>query len=320
MMFSTRSEYGVRVMIQLARRRGSGPVPLTGIAEAEALPLAYLEQLVSRLRKADLVSSTRGAHGGYELSRDPAEITMAEVVQALEGSLIPMQCFDELGGTPRAVQPRRRRLRELRHEGAVDPRPGRHRAGARADDARRAGTVRRARRRAAGRRRATPARRRSGTAAHAPTATNRKAINGRPRDSEPARERRGQGDPERGRPRGVPRRGARADGPERLRQVDAREHDPRPPELRDHRGQDPLPGRGRDRGRARRARPRRPLHGVPVPVRDPGRVGRELPAHGDQRAPQGARRGPDQPEGVPQDARGSTWRCWAWTASSPGAT
>jgi Rrf2 family transcriptional regulator, cysteine metabolism repressor len=99
MMFSTRSEYGVRVMIQLARRRGSGPVPLTGIAEAEALPLAYLEQLVSRLRKADLVASTRGAHGGYELSRDPADITMAEVVQALEGSLIPMQCFDELGGT-----------------------------------------------------------------------------------------------------------------------------------------------------------------------------------------------------------------------------
>jgi Rrf2 family transcriptional regulator, cysteine metabolism repressor len=99
MMFSTRSEYGVRVMIQLARRRGSGPVPLTGIDEAESLPLAYLEQLVSRLRKADLVASTRGAHGGYELSRDPAEITMAEVVQALEGSLIPMQCFDELGGT-----------------------------------------------------------------------------------------------------------------------------------------------------------------------------------------------------------------------------
>lgn len=99
MMFSTRSEYGVRVMIQLARRRGSGPVPLTGIAEAESLPLAYLEQLVSRLRKADLVASTRGAHGGYELSRDPAEITMAEVVQALEGSLIPMQCFDELGGS-----------------------------------------------------------------------------------------------------------------------------------------------------------------------------------------------------------------------------
>ena len=99
MMFSTRSEYGVRVMIQLARRRGTGPVPLTGIAQSEALPLAYLEQLVSRLRKADLISSTRGAHGGYELSRDPAEITMAEVVQALEGSLIPMQCFDELGGT-----------------------------------------------------------------------------------------------------------------------------------------------------------------------------------------------------------------------------
>ena len=59
MMFSTRSEYGVRVMIQLGRRHGDGPVPLAGIAEAERLPLAYLEQLVARLRKAELVCSTR---------------------------------------------------------------------------------------------------------------------------------------------------------------------------------------------------------------------------------------------------------------------
>ena len=71
MMFSTRSEYGVRVMIQLGRRHGAGPVSLAGVAEAERLPLAYLEQLVARLRKAELVASTRGAHGGYELARAP---------------------------------------------------------------------------------------------------------------------------------------------------------------------------------------------------------------------------------------------------------
>jgi Rrf2 family transcriptional regulator, cysteine metabolism repressor len=97
MMFSTRSEYGVRVMIQLGRRHGAGPVPLAEVAESERLPLAYLEQLVARLRKAELVHSTRGAHGGYELARAPEEITMAEVVHALEGTLVPMQCFSDPG-------------------------------------------------------------------------------------------------------------------------------------------------------------------------------------------------------------------------------
>ena len=96
-MFSTKSEYGVRVMVQLAQRRGSGPVPLAEIAHAENLPLPYLEQLMSRLRRAELVASTRGAHGGYELSRDPADVTMAHVVHALEETIVPMQCVSEAG-------------------------------------------------------------------------------------------------------------------------------------------------------------------------------------------------------------------------------
>jgi Rrf2 family transcriptional regulator, cysteine metabolism repressor len=95
MMFSTRSEYGVRVMIQLGRRHGAGPVSLAEVADAEQLPLAYLEQLIARLRKAELVTSTRGAHGGYELARGAETITMAEVVQALEGTLAPMQCLSD---------------------------------------------------------------------------------------------------------------------------------------------------------------------------------------------------------------------------------
>jgi Rrf2 family protein len=97
MMFSTRAEYGVRVMIALGRRRDDGPVPLAEIAAGEGLPLPYLEHLVARLREADLVRSTRGAHGGYELGRAPHKITMAEVVGALEGTLVPMQCFTEPG-------------------------------------------------------------------------------------------------------------------------------------------------------------------------------------------------------------------------------
>src|ERR671936_3029550 len=95
MMFSTRAEYGVRVMIALGRRRHEGPVSLAEIASSEGLALPYLEHLVARLREAGLVRSTRGAHGGYELKRKPGEITMAEVVNALEGAVAPMQCFTD---------------------------------------------------------------------------------------------------------------------------------------------------------------------------------------------------------------------------------
>jgi Rrf2 family protein len=93
MIFSTKSEYGVRVMVELARRGGAEPVALAEIAEHEGLPLAYLEHLVARLRRAGLVESRRGAHGGYLLAREPAQITMAEVVEALEGRIAPIECF-----------------------------------------------------------------------------------------------------------------------------------------------------------------------------------------------------------------------------------
>ncbi len=79
-------------MAQLARRYGSGPASLTEIAEQEDLPRAYLEQLVISLREADLVHSTRGAHGGYELTRRPEQIVMADVLRALEGPIAPMIC------------------------------------------------------------------------------------------------------------------------------------------------------------------------------------------------------------------------------------
>src|ERR671914_2245606 len=93
MMFSTKAEYGVRVMAHLAKRDGQQPISLGSIADAEGLPLAYLEHIVQRLRRADLVESRRGAHGGYTLKRPPAEITMAEVVAALEGDIAPIECI-----------------------------------------------------------------------------------------------------------------------------------------------------------------------------------------------------------------------------------
>ncbi len=86
------------MLVQLARRwRPESPVPvsLAEVAADEALPRAYLEQLVIPLREADIVTSTRGAHGGYALARDPREITLGEALRALEGPLAPMICASE---------------------------------------------------------------------------------------------------------------------------------------------------------------------------------------------------------------------------------
>jgi Rrf2 family transcriptional regulator, cysteine metabolism repressor len=96
MLFSTKAEYGVRLMVELGRRAGDSapdgaePVSLGAVAEAETLPLSYLEHLVAKLRAADLVTSVRGAHGGYRLARSATEITMLDVVEALEGPIAPM--------------------------------------------------------------------------------------------------------------------------------------------------------------------------------------------------------------------------------------
>jgi Rrf2 family transcriptional regulator, cysteine metabolism repressor len=94
MMFSSKSEYGVRVMVELARRASADAVvSLAEIAERDGMPLAYLEHLVARLRKAGLVDSRRGARGGYLLARPASQITMAEIIEALEGSIAPIECI-----------------------------------------------------------------------------------------------------------------------------------------------------------------------------------------------------------------------------------
>ncbi|HST89596.1 MAG TPA: Rrf2 family transcriptional regulator [Ktedonobacterales bacterium] len=94
---STRGEYGVRLMVDLARHFGARARSLTEIGQAEGLELKvqYLEQLVKCLREAGLVESTRGAHGGYRLSRAPDAIHMGEIVRALEGQIAPMICATE---------------------------------------------------------------------------------------------------------------------------------------------------------------------------------------------------------------------------------
>lgn len=97
---STRGEYGLRAMFDLAQRHGEGPISLKSVAERQGISEHYLEQLFSGLRKAGLVKSVRGAQGGYILAREPEEIRVGDVIRVLEGPIAPMDCVSEEEGEP----------------------------------------------------------------------------------------------------------------------------------------------------------------------------------------------------------------------------
>lgn len=99
MKITARGEYGSRAMIELALHWGRGVVPLSAIANRQGIPRKFLEQLVADLRNAGLVLASRGANGGYELTREPARITLLEIVEALEGPLMIMDC-EQAPGEP----------------------------------------------------------------------------------------------------------------------------------------------------------------------------------------------------------------------------
>lgn len=95
MKLSTRGRYGIHAMYQLALDYGKSPLPIKAIAERASIPEAYLEQLISVLRKDELVLSTRGAQGGYMLSRPPEDISVGDMLRSLEGGLKLVDCLDE---------------------------------------------------------------------------------------------------------------------------------------------------------------------------------------------------------------------------------
>jgi Rrf2 family iron-sulfur cluster assembly transcriptional regulator len=89
---STKGRYGLRAMIDLARYSENEPVSISSIAARQDISERYLEQLVGLLKKAGLVRSIRGATGGYVLARNSGEISVGDVLRALEGSLEPVKC------------------------------------------------------------------------------------------------------------------------------------------------------------------------------------------------------------------------------------
>ena len=98
MKFSTKGHYGLRAVVNLAKVHGEGALTLTEIAKNEGLSLGYLEQIMATLRKAGLVESKRGAHGGYQLTNEPAFITVGDILRVLEGPIAPTQCASEVIG------------------------------------------------------------------------------------------------------------------------------------------------------------------------------------------------------------------------------
>ncbi len=93
MKISTKGRYGLRAAIDLAMYGGASAVSISSIAERQQLSESYLEQLMAKLRKADIVTSVRGAQGGYILKRSPKDISVGDVLRALEGNLRPVDCL-----------------------------------------------------------------------------------------------------------------------------------------------------------------------------------------------------------------------------------
>jgi len=95
MELSTRTRYGVRLMVELAIHYGEGPIPLREIAQRQEISEKYLWNLMGPLKTIGLIRSTRGSYGGFVLTRPPSGINMKEVLSALEGSLCFAECVND---------------------------------------------------------------------------------------------------------------------------------------------------------------------------------------------------------------------------------
>ena len=92
MRLSRRSEYGLRALVDLVRHGSETPVPLAVLAARNNLPPKFLEQIMATLKHAGIVRTTLGAHGGYALAHDPADVSLGRVIRLLDGALAPLGC------------------------------------------------------------------------------------------------------------------------------------------------------------------------------------------------------------------------------------
>jgi Rrf2 family protein len=103
MLLSTKGDYGVRAMIDLAKHAGEGPVQRAEIARRRQIPESYLDHLLAQLRRGGFIRSTRGPGGGHELAKAADDICLLHLLESLEGSLAPLQCIENPEGGPEAI-------------------------------------------------------------------------------------------------------------------------------------------------------------------------------------------------------------------------
>ena len=103
MKLSTRSRYGARIVLELARRIDDGPIQVGEISTHQQISVKYLEQLIRTLKKAQLVSSVRGPKGGHLLAKKPDEITLGQLVRLFEGQTDLVECISTPENCPMAV-------------------------------------------------------------------------------------------------------------------------------------------------------------------------------------------------------------------------
>lgn len=95
MRLTMKGDYGLRAMIEMATRYGQGPTPSATIARRQAIPEHFLDQVLITLRRGGLVKSQRGPQGGHMLAKPPSQISMFDVLQALEGAPASMECLPQ---------------------------------------------------------------------------------------------------------------------------------------------------------------------------------------------------------------------------------
>ena len=95
MQVSSKGKYSVRAVLDIAQYSDGSPVPLAAISQREGISLLFLEQLFQQLRKGHIVKSVRGAHGGYVLAREAADITIGEIVRLIESPIYTNSCFSK---------------------------------------------------------------------------------------------------------------------------------------------------------------------------------------------------------------------------------
>ena len=93
MLHSQKCQYALRAIYELAKRRTEGPIRIADIADAQAIPPRFLENILNELKQGGLVNSVRGRSGGYRLDRDPAEVTVGEIIRFVQGPIAPVHCM-----------------------------------------------------------------------------------------------------------------------------------------------------------------------------------------------------------------------------------